>query len=407
MNSSSQVMSTEPSPIHQIVLQIESFLRDIWRYKWVSIITMWLIAVLGWTIVYTIPDKYEASAKILVDTDSILRPLLEGLAVETDLQSRVSMMTRTMLSRPNLDKLIRATDMDVNIHNDHEKEALFENLRRQIIIHMARNNQSGGRVSRENLYTITYANKDPGKAKLVVQELLTIFVETTVGGTRMDSDAAQKFLGRQLKDYESKLIEAEQRSTEFKRKNVGLIPGQGQDYFTYLQATQTSYEQAQFDLAQAQKRHNELQRQLNVMISAASKPGSTSIPTSTDTRIDALKQQLDNLRLKYTDEHPDVIELKQSISVLEEQKKKELASIAEGETSNAVLDSNPVYQELRVSLGQAATEVATAKGRVNEYSKRIKNLKEKVEILPKIEAELASLNRDYSINKTQYDTVLA
>lgn len=406
MNTTNQAVSAEPSAIHQVVIQLETFLRDIWRYRWASLIAMWAIAIAGWTFVYIIPDKYEASAKILVDTDSILRPLLEGLAVETDLQSRVSMMTRTLLSRPNLEKLVRATDMDLGIDNEQNKEALYESLRRQINIDMARNFSNRRGANRENLYTITYSNNDPAKSKLVVQELLTIFVETSMGGTRMDSEAAQKFLNRQIKEYETKLIEAEQRLMEFKRKNVGLIPGQGQDYFTRLRLTQTEYEQARFDLTQAQKRHSELQRQLNEMVSAASKPGSTSIPTATDTRIAALKQQLDNLLLKYTDEHPDVTEIKQSIVALEEQKKMELASIAEGNTSNAVLDSNPVYQELRVSLGQASAEIATAKGRTDEYARRIQGLNEKVEILPKIEAELASLNRDYEINKTQYDTLL-
>jgi len=406
MNTVSRMPAREPSAIHQLALQVEVFLRDVWRYRWASVITAWAIAITGWAYVVTIPDKYEASAKILVDTDSILKPLLKGLAVETDLQSRLDMMIRTLLSRPNLEKLARATDMDISIDSPEGKEGLFASLRSQIDISSAGGSRKRAANS-ENLYTITYLHKQPEKAKEVVQALLTIFIETTLGGSRQDSDVAQKFLGRQLKDYEGKLVEAEKRLMEFKRRNVGMIPGQGKDYFSYLQQTQSEYEQAEFELRQAQNKYNELNRQLGEMVSAASKPGSTSIPTATDSRIEALEKQLDNLLLKYTDEHPDVTEIKQAIVGLKGQKKLELESIAAGSSSNAVLDSNPVYQELRVALGQVLTEVATAKVRVKEFARRIKNLKERVEILPKIEAELVSLNRDYEINKVQYDTLLS
>ncbi len=396
--------SSEPSAIRQLTLQIEIFLRDVWRYRWASIVTAWVIAIIGWTYVFTIPDKYEASTKILVDTDSILRPLLKGLAVETDIQSRLGMMTRTLLSRPNLEKLARATDMDINVSSPEEKERLFASLVSQINIKMLSGGKKGS--SGEPLYAITYLHRQPEKAKAVVQALLTIFVETTLGGSRQDSDVAQKFIGKQLQEYEIKLIDAERRLMEFKRKNVGMIPGQGKDYFGLLQQTQDEYEQAQFELSQAQDKHNELKRQLDEMVIAASKPGSTSIPTATDNRIESLKKKLDNLLLTYTEEHPDVKEIKQAIVILEEQKKVELESIVTGSTSNAVLDSNPVYQGLRVALGQALTEEATAKVRVKEYAKRIQNLKVRAERLPKIEAELSSINRDYTINKVQYDTLL-
>lgn len=405
MNTVSRVPPSEPSAIRQLVLQVEIFLRDVWRYRWTSIITVWVIATIGWAFVYTIPDRYEASAKILVDTDSILRPLLKGLAVETDIQSKLSMMSRTLLSRSNLDKLVRATDMDINISSPEGTEELHANLRSQINIKVV-----GGKrrsASKESLYTITYQNKSPEMAKEVVQTLLTIFVETTLGGSRQDSDVAQKFLGRQLKDYEAKLVETEKRLMEFKRKNIGMIPGQGKDYFSILQETQNAHEQAQFELTQVQNKHDELKRQLDEMIVAASKPGSTSIPTATDDRIDALEKHLDNLLLKYTEEHPDVTEIQHTIVALKEKKKQELELIATGASSNAVLDSNLVYQELRVALGQALTEVATAKVRVNEYARRIKNLKGRVDTLPKIEVELAGLVRDYNINKAQYDTLLA
>lgn len=407
MNSTNKNISSkhEPSAIRQLVLQAEIFLRDVWRYRWASIITVWAIAVIGWVVVFTLPDKYEASTKILVDTDSILRPLLKGLAVETDLQSKLDMMTRTLLSRPNLEKLARATDMDLNVKTPEDKEKLFASLSKEIEIKSF--GAKGHRASRESLYLITYQHRNPEKSKEIVQALLTIFIESTLGGARQDSDVAQKFLDRQIKEYEGKLVEAEKRLMEFKRNNVGMFPGQGKDSFSFLQEMQTAYENAKFQLTQAERKQTELKRQLDELISAASQPGTSSVQTTADGRIDALNKELDVLMLKYTDEHPSVAEIKQSIAVLEEQKKKELKLIATGKSTSSVLESSPVYQEIKKSLGQASTDVETMKVQVTEYSRRIKKLQDKIEVIPKIEAELASLNRDYTINREQYNTLLA
>ena len=406
MNVETSTSSNEPSAIKQLFLQIEIFLRDVWRYRWASIVAAWIIALVGWAVVYTIPDKYMASSKILVDTDSILRPLLQGLAVETNIQSKLDMMTRTLLSRPNLEKLIKATDMDLNVTTPEAKEALFAGLRSQIGIESS-GDKRGFQRSKETLYTITYQHRNPDKAKQIVQALLTIFIETTLGGSRQDSDVAQKFLDRQIDEYEKKLVEAEQRLMDFKKKNLGMIPGQGKDYFSVLADMKTLLENANFQLSQAKKKHTELKRQESEMIAKLSSPSSGSIQTAVDSRIESLNKQLDSLLLKYTEEHPSVAELKQSIQALEEQKKKELASVAEGKSANSVLESSPVYQELQMSLGKASAEVETIKVQVEEYKKRIQKLQERVEVLPKIEAELASLNRGYMINKKQYDTLLA
>ena len=397
MNSSASTVSSQTA-VQLLITQLEIFLRDVWRYRWASIITAWALALVGWGLVFSVPDKYEASAKVYVDTDSILRPLLKGLAVESNLRSKLQLMTRTLLSRPNLEKVLRATDMDLNALDKRAQENLIASLRKHIDVSATR---------RHNLYTLSFEHEDPKKAKAVVQELLTILVETTLGDTRMDSDVAKKFLSQQVKEYEDKLVEAEQRLMEFKRKNIGLMPGQGQDYFSKLRQTQDQLEQARFELTQATKKRDELNKQIKEMVSMASKSATGSIKTSIDNRILSLKTKLDELKLKYTNEHPDVKELENTIKSLEHQKQQELKSMAAGESSSEVMESSPVYRDFKLALGTASADVATAKVRVNEYEKRLKDLQERMGSLPKIEAELASLNRDYNINKSQYDKLLS
>ena len=101
--------------IHETIQQVITYLRGIWRFRWYAMGISWLVAVVGWVYVSALPDQYQSSAQVLVDTDSMLRPLLRGLAVESNIDQRVQLMTTTLMSRPNLEKLARMTDLEAQL----------------------------------------------------------------------------------------------------------------------------------------------------------------------------------------------------------------------------------------------------------------------------------------------------
>ena len=186
--------------MHDAVDQFLAYLKGAWRYRWHAVVVSWLVAIGGWCYVYTLPDRYEASARVYVDTQSVLRPLLAGLTVQPNVDQMVSMMSRTLISRPNMEKVIRMADLDIKLKTPEDREALILRLGRDLQIRT---------TGRENLYTIAYAEKNPQEAKRVVQSLLTIFVEGSLGDKRKDSDSARRFLDEQLKAYSDKLVAAE------------------------------------------------------------------------------------------------------------------------------------------------------------------------------------------------------
>ena len=387
--------------MQELIDQLLGYVRGAWRFRWYMHFVAWPLCIGGWIVVHELPDQYEASARVYVDTQSVLRPLLRGLAVQGNVGQEVQLMTRTLLSRPNLEKIARMTDMDLTATTPEAMEELLDRLKHTITL-------SGS--GRENLYSLKYTDKNPGQAKQVVQSLLTLFVETSLGDSRKDSRSAQGFLDDQIKEYEARLFAAEERLKEFKRKNIGLMPTDGGEYFSRLQTATARLSAAELELSEAVNRRDELRRQLRgeePTFGMVAPPKAQVVNSALDSRIQGLQVRLDDLLLKYTDKHPDVASLQRTISDLEAQKAKEIAQLQQSmpQGSNN-LDTNPVYQQLRISLGGAEATVAGLEVRVKQFQSDVEGLKQAVDTVPKVEADFKRLNRDYAVNKKNYDTLV-
>jgi polysaccharide chain length determinant protein (PEP-CTERM system associated) len=382
--------------MNELILMLKNHIRSAWRFRWSALLVTWLIAIVGWGMVFTMTNKYQSTAKVFVDTDSVLRPLLKGLAVETDLEQRLQLMTRTLLNNANLEKVLRETDLDLEVNTVEERQKIMEGLRDTVSIETQR---------RQNFYSISYEYKDPYIAKKVVETLLNIFVEAALGDTRVESDTAQKFLQGQIKAYEKRLLEAENKLTEFKRRNVDTMPDQTGGIFNQLQTAQRELRNIDLQLKEAQIRRDELRRQFQRTAEeeqARRRQGQVVLETPTGRRIQAMESRLDELLLRYTEEHPSVKELRVTI-----------ADLKERETKSVIVESPSVPQgissaleELKLAYRQAEVDLTAISLRKNEFDKRIKEFKTKLDVLPKVEAELTRLNRDYEINRSRYQELV-
>ena len=153
----------------ELLGQVISVLKGIWKFRWPGLAVAWVVALVGVVVVWSVPDRYEASARIYVDTQSILKPLMSGLAVQPNIEQQISMLSRTLISRPNVEKLVRMADLDLASTNKSTQDALIDRVSRGLQIRNA---------GRDNLYTLSYIDENPEKAKRVVQALMSIFVES-------------------------------------------------------------------------------------------------------------------------------------------------------------------------------------------------------------------------------------
>ena len=304
--------------MEEILRQALVILRATWKHRRLGMLVAWIVGAIAAGVIMRVPDKYEASARIYVDTQSILKPLMSGLAVQPNVEQQVMMLSRTLISRPNVEKLVRMSDLDLNLKGKGEQEALIEQLNKELKI------QS---IGRDNLYTLAYRSTDPATAQKVVQSLVSIFVESSLGDKRQDSDAARKFIDEQIKGYEKKLEEAETRLKEFKLRNLDLQTGEGKDSISKLADNSNLLSQARLELREAENSRDALKRQiLGDSQGRAGDPdgiAGVSMP-ELDSRIDAQKRNLDTLLQKYTEQHPDVLNTRRVIKELEDQKRKDV-----------------------------------------------------------------------------------
>jgi polysaccharide chain length determinant protein (PEP-CTERM system associated) len=313
-------------------------------------------------------------------------------------------LSRTLISRPNVEKLIRMADLDLNIKSKPAQEVLVDELMKTLTIKS---------TSRDNLYTLAYADQEAERAKRVVQSLASIFVESSLGDKRKDTDSAKKFIDDQIQTYQKKLEEAENRLKEFKLKNISMQTSDGKDYFGRIGDISSSLESAKLELREAENSRDALKRQIVgeepvLLPDMSDTTAGISLP-EIDGRIDAMKRNLDGLLQRFTEKHPDVVGTRRMIKELEDQKREEIAARKKASPSSPVspANTNPVYQQLKISLAENEATVASLRVRVAEYQSRYNLLKDSVKMVPQIEAEYTQLNRDYDINKKNYESLVS
>lgn len=399
--------------MNDVYLQLFSYLSGMWRRRWYAVALAWVVCGVGWTTVASLPDRYESSARIYVDMDTMLGPLMKGIAVETNLYQQIDIMRRTLLSRPNLEKIILMTDLDLTLKTEEDREKLLTMLAAKIAI-----KQQG-----RNLFEITYDDTRRSLTRRVVQAVMQIFVEGNLGASRKDMETTRRFLIGQIRDYERQLVTAETRLANFKRDNIGLLPGVG-NYYTHMQNILAKLEQTEGQIGEAGTIRDQLREQIKDVpqflqvanpnnLGFGADLGSRGPQSDLNIRILELQNVIDTLLVRYTEQHPDVLSARRQLASLQKQLEAEAEmnsgpdavppDIAAAASNNMIRVSNPVYEQIKLRLVQQEGVIAALDNRAETQRREAEKWRGMARLVPQIEAQLAQLNRDYAIVKRGYE----
>jgi polysaccharide chain length determinant protein (PEP-CTERM system associated) len=388
--------------IQQLIDQVLDHLRGMWRFRWRGVATAWCIALLGWYLVVTMPNVYEASARVSVDTNSLLPTLTEGLTAGENLMSEVDLVSKALLTRGNIETVAKTTGITSRARTEHELELLISSLQRRVRV----------TDGRDRIFNISFEDTDRDKAREFVAELLEAFVDSSLGAQDDDADMTERAIASEIADHESRLQSAEADLAEFKKVNIGFMPDDGQDYYTRLQSALAEVSATERQIRQLQEKRNEIARQIEgeepIFGLMPASQAEVNASCSQSMAIAQMKGELSKLLVDYTEKHPRVTKLKETVESLEQQCQFEMmnTSIRRSAGPTSSLEQNPVYQNLRMQLSNANVDLAALQEKLDSSRAQVRELRDDVDKISKVETDLKRLNRDYSVIESRHQELL-
>ena len=392
--------------MQELLDQVLPYVRGVWSNRWVILIVSAVVSFAGFSSVLAMPNIYEAKARFYLDASSRLRDVVSALGMEPDVNSRVYLVRQAITSRPQLERVARATDLDLTVTTEEEKEALLNRMREKINISTGKGREG------QNLYSVTYNDREQKVALNVVSAILDSFVEDVLEQKDTDTQRTRQFLADQLGYYLKLLEETEHKLQQFKREHPFFVIGAKGDYFARLQATQDNLQLLSAERQLIVGKRDELRRQLR-----NTNPYATAEDTATKTMAFAgsetslqlanLKRQKRDLLLRYTDKHPQVIAVEEQIGIVQAQWERELRNAAkQAEGDGVSTATNPVYIDIQAALRTAILELTEIDGKIAQVTTKVNELRAEIDSAPILEGEYIKLTRDYDNYQRLYNEVL-
>ena len=359
-----------------------------WRRRWWALAAAWLVCLAGWFGVAMMPNQFEASARVYIDADAVLTPLLRGLAADSSMTDQIDLLQHMLLSRPNLEKIVAKTDLALDTRTPADMERMVARLGQTIkVVPQAR-----------NIFAITFRSPDRQLSFDVVQAVLASFIENRAGDNRDDMEKASQFLDEQIGSYEKQLREAEAKRAEFRTKYVDLLPGDGG--VNRLEQARIQVTTLSGQLADARSRRVLLARELGgtqaLVVTEAAGGGA-----DTHSSLRAAEDRLRELRRVYTDSYPEVISQQRAVADL--RRTEHAPAVSSGGRSAP----NPVYEQLKLRLVETDALIDSLQRQIEDATHERDRLDVVAHGAPNLEARYINLNRDYDVLRKNYDELLA
>ncbi|WP_291298689.1 XrtA system polysaccharide chain length determinant [Elioraea sp.] len=366
-----------------------------WRHRWKALLLAWLICLPGWAAVYLMPNQFKANARVYADPEALLGTLLRGLAVNSSPATQVDMLQRTLLSRPNLERVIAKTDLDLRVFDAASRESLLNGLAKSIrIIPQTR-----------QLFQIEYTDSDPRLAYSVVQTVVALFLESAATSDRQQMRSASNFLNQQIGAYEVQLREAEQRRAEFMVRYVDILPSAQLGGASKLEQARQKVIDLRGQMQDATLRREVLRQQLDATPQTMAEV--QGVTGGGNPRLAEAERQLRELRLSLTDQHPAVVAQRAIIA--------EIRAGGGGSAAPAPRQPsgtqrgglpNPIYEQLRIRLVDQDGVVASLERQLRDETADVERLERLSRAAPHVAAEMQNIDRDYGIIRKNYEELL-
>ncbi|NOT54885.1 MAG: hypothetical protein HOP18_09795 [Deltaproteobacteria bacterium] len=381
---------------------LDLFLNILKRHIWIATVLFCLIFTTGTSFLLFLPNLYTAKAVLLVEGQSIPSEFVRQ-TVTMGVERRLQAISQDLLSRSRLEKLAE----EFQLYDDLKQkgasgDVIAGAMRLDINI---RNAVRGGNVGGSGggmAFEVSYVSPDPEKAMQVANKLASDYIEENTKIRERLSLGTSGFLRQQLDDAKQRLEKHEQQVMLYKRQHLGELPEQLEANLRTLDVLQQQLGTISENLSRARERHSLIIRRADV--------GGTLSPVTSPTSggenqqsLVALQSQLAELKVRFSDKHPDVIRMKKIIQSREEEEKTQIPS----DPSDPVATPSPrQITPMQLEQAEVSAEIQRLMADLAKVNQEIVTYKQRVENSAKREQELFTISRDYESTRDLYNGLL-
>ncbi|HET8947400.1 MAG TPA: GNVR domain-containing protein [Candidatus Polarisedimenticolia bacterium] len=388
----------------------------------------WFLAVLA--IVFSgaaagiaaLPDVYRGSVSILVEPRNIAQSVEEKPQID-DSEARLQAIREQIVARAPLQALIEQFDLYPRLRvGSYTPEEAIEAMRRNVRFDLKSSDPMsarGGTIS----FSLNYLSEDPRLAAQVANALATGFIKANVQGHARQEGQAADFLTTQLAEAKTKLEEQEKRLSAYKEKSNGELPEQMEGNLSTLTRLSSQIASAEERENRLNDRRDQLSRQV-----ASIDPGVANADVGV-AEMERLRAQLAELKTKYKDKHPAVVQVREQMEALARRLNSGDGGAGKLDARAAGADANPgggrtpsttphppdgpsspaggsVAGRLKRALSQTDADLRAVRAEQDTLHQQIAVYQQRVERAPAREAEVAALQREYETAKETYNSLL-
>lgn len=369
------------------------------RRKWLAILVFAGSFSAAVSLITFLPSLYRSTTTVLVERQLVPETFVRS-TVTSELETRLHTISQESLSRSRLEGLIARFGLYSDLRESVSPEEIIERMRRDIQLE-PKGVQPRGRGGATIAFSLSYLGSDPQTVALVTNTLASFFIEENLKVRERQATGTTEFLKVQLQEVKQRLDGQERRVSEFKRRFIGELPQQIQANLATLEGLNAQVRLNSDNQTRALERRGALVKQL----AEAGSFGPEGGPDAIAARIAQLKQELMQLRTRFSDRYPDVIRVRAEIAALERQVA-EAKPEKEHDENELASGSRPHVLQLKQALSQAEAEIKVLKTDERRLLDAIATYQRRVENTPRREQELQELSRDYETTSQLYRSLL-
>jgi len=370
------------------------------RRRWYIIISFCFSMIAGIYLAFTLPKIYSAQTLILVQPQKVPDDYVQSV-VSTDFDSRIRTIAQQIMSRTNLEKIIKDFGLFKGPgHQNMYMEDKIGSLQKRISVDLIRRNQRSG----ADAFSISFKGGDPENVMKITNALTSYIIDENLRVRENLAIGTSDFLDEELNSIRKELVAQEEKLKEYREKYMGGLPEQLESNLRLIDRLQLQLSSQQVSLRDAKNRLAMLKNQ----ISEGQRTQNQGARITADGQIvfdsgeslspDQARARLAYLETRYTEKHPDVIQLKEIISDFEKKNEKDAQGSSE--------ELQYVSADVRRQLQEIKAEIRAHNADISQLAKQIRVYQKRVESTPKREQQYLSIKRDYDNIKATYDSLL-